>query len=266
MSLILIAYVIVGFVAGLLSGLLGLGGGVVIVPSLLVLFSWQQFPEDQLMHLATGTSLATVVITSLMTTWVQSKQKSVQWAVLTWLIPGMVLGALGGIVVGNFLPGAFLKSAFAFFCLLLGVKMLLATQSLITPEKKAPPKVLAIVLAIFIGMCAGLLGIGGGVLVIPLLLWYGLEVPQVSATSAACALPTAASGAITAMVVGWHTLGLPAKSLGFVYWPAAVSMGIASLFASPIGVWLVHRLPVAIVKRIFGGILLIIAATMMPSF
>lgn len=266
MSLVYLVYVLVGLFAGLLSGLLGLGGGIVIVPALLAIFSWQQFPSALLMQIATATSLATVFITALMTTWVQSKRKAVQWGVLKWLIPGMVLGALCGIVIGQFLPSHLLKTAFAFFCLLLGVKMLLGKMQPIVEVARKIPKALPFFLAILIGICSGLLGIGGGVLVIPFLIWYGLKIPQVSATSAASTLPTALSGALTAIAIGWHLPELPAHSIGLVYWPAALCMGLASLVAAPLGVWLVHRLPVLIVKRIFGGILLLVAWTMMPSF
>ncbi len=268
MSLVYIYYIVTGLLAGLLSGLLGLGGGVVVVPALLAIFSWEQFSHSNVMQIATATSLATIFITSLMTTWVQSKRKAVQWEVLKWLIPGMVVGALCGIVLGKYLPSHILKTAFAFFCLLLGAKMLIDNKKPII--KEAGPrkinKLLPFLLAVFIGMSSGLLGIGGGVLVIPFLIWYGLEIPQVSATSAASALPTALAGAISAMVVGWSVTGLPPGSIGFVYWPAALSIGLSSLVAAPLGVMLVHKLPVVVVKRIFGGILLLMAWTMMPSF
>ncbi|HRE31458.1 MAG TPA: sulfite exporter TauE/SafE family protein [Candidatus Berkiella sp.] len=266
MSYLFLGYILTGLCAGLLSGLLGLGGGIVIVPALIALFSMQSFPHEHLMHIATGTSLATILITSFMTTWVQSKRKAVQWGVLKWLIPGTVLGALCGTVIGNYLPGHLLKTAFAFFCLLLSGKMLLGRTELIAKPERKIPLVLAFLFAWLIGICAGLLGIGGGVLVIPFLLWCGLEMPAVSATSAASTLPTATSGALSSMVVGWHISGLPSESLGYVYWPAALCIGLASLIAAPIGVLLVHRLPVLLVKRIFGGILLIVAWTMMPSF
>lgn len=266
MSLIGIAYVLIGLCAGLLSGLLGLGGGVVIVPSLLLIFSWQQFDSTKIMQLATSTSLAAIVTTSMMTTWVQSKRKTVQWGVLKWLVPGMMLGALLGIVLGQYLPSHWLKALFAFFCLIQAIKMILGKTAVKTHEPHKVATIIPFMLSVIIGMSSGLLGIGGGILVIPLLLWYGLAVPQVSATSAASAFPTALSGAVTAMVVGWHTEGLPAYCLGFVYWPAALVIGLSSLVASPVGVWLVHRLPVEVVKRIFGVILLIVAFTVMPSF
>ncbi len=266
MSLLFVAYMLIGVLAGLLSGLLGLGGGVVIVPALLALFSWQHFPQEFLMQMATGTSLATIVITALMTTFIQNKQKAVQWAVLKWLIPGMVLGALLGILIGAHIPGYMLKTGFAFFCLLLGIKMIVGNAKRTTIEKRPIPKGLPFFVAVLIGVSSGLLGIGGGVLVIPFLMWYGLDLPSVSATSAASTLPTAASGAVSAMVVGWHMAGLPANTVGYVYWPAALAIGIASIVTAPFGVWLVHRLPVSIIKRIFGSILLVVAWTMMPSF
>ncbi len=262
-----LGYLIIGLCAGLLSGLLGLGGGIVIVPALLALFSQLQFPAEHLMHIVTATSLATIAITASMTTWLQNKRKAVRWSILKWLIPGMMSGAGMGVVIASVLPGHLLKTAFAFFCLLQSGRMLIGNTQLsqTTPHPRLS-LLPALLMAIMIGICAGLLGIGGGVLVIPFLLWYGLEMPVVSATSAASALPTALSGALSAMVVGWHIPGLPKASIGYVYWPAALGIGLASLVAAPLGVWLVHRLPVVLVKRFFGGILLIVAWTMMPSF
>ncbi|MGE3319724.1 MAG: sulfite exporter TauE/SafE family protein [Candidatus Berkiella sp.] len=256
----------IGLGAGLLSGLLGLGGGVVIVPSLLMIFSWQQFPNAQMMQIATSTSLAVIVTTSIMTTWVQSKRKTVKWHVLKWLVPGMMFGALLGIVVGQYLPSHLLKTTFAFFCIIQAIKMILGQTPTKTHELRKVTIIIPFLLSVIIGMSSGLLGIGGGLLVIPLLLWYGLAVPEVSATSAASAFPTALSGAATAMVVGWHIPELPPQCWGFVYWPAALVIGLSSLVAAPLGVWLVHHLPVLIVKRIFGGILLFVAFTVMPSF
>lgn len=266
MSLLYLGYVLTGLLAGLLSGLLGLGGGIVIVPALMLLFSWQQFPPEHLMHIATSTSLATIVLTALMTTFMQNKRKAVKWEILKWLIPGMMLGALCGMLIATLIPSHLLKTAFAFFCLLLGIKMIIGRDKTSSNKNRPVSKMLSVSVAVLIGMSSGLLGIGGGVLVIPFLIWYGLDIPQVSATSAASALPTAASGALSAMVVGWHTVGLPAKTVGYVYWPAALCIGAASLVASPVGVLLVHKLPVPIIKRIFGSILLLVAWTMMPSF
>lgn len=267
MSILILSYLIIGLCAGLLSGLLGLGGGGVIVPALLALFSQLQFPAEHLMHIVTATSLAAIAITAAMTTWLQNKRKAVQWSVLKWLIPGMMSGACVGIVIANALPGYLLKNAFAFFCLLQGGTMLIGNGQLLPTTAKPRLNILpAFLIAMIIGVCAGLLGIGGGILLIPFLLWYGLEMPAVSATSAASALPTALSGALSAMVVGWHIPGLPMESIGYVYWPAALTIGVASLVAAPFGVSLVHRLPVKWVKRFFGGILLIVAWTMMPSF
>jgi uncharacterized membrane protein YfcA len=109
-----------------------------------------------------------------------------------------------------------------------------------------------------------MLGIGGGVILVPVFIWLGLTMTQASATSAACAFASAVSGAIMAVIAGWHIPALPSLTWGFVHWEVALVVGVASLAGAPIGVYFAHNLPVPVIKRIFGGILLLIAARMLP--
>lgn len=262
--MIFLLYVIAGFLAGVLSGLLGLGGGVIIVPALLILFDWQQFSKGHLMQVATATSLATILITTVMTTWAHNKRGNVQWSLLKILLPGMISGALFGVWLGRYIPGAYLKAIFALFCLALAFRMFFPMNNVNQVDTK-PQGLFLLLLCFLAGILSGMLGIGGGVLIIPLLLWLGLPMPQVSATSATCAFPTALTGALSAIVIGWGIVGLPPHTWGFVYWPGALMMGVGSMVGAPLGVHLVSTLPFRLVQQIFGGILLLIAWQIFPK-
>lgn len=261
----LLSYVIVGIVTGILSGLLGLGGGVVMVPALTFLFSWQGFPNEYLMQLAAGTSLAAMIMTTLMATWSHHRRGTVQWTMLKYFLPGMVGGSLLGVWIAKQVSTQSLRWIFACFAVLLSLKLLFAAKDQESAKVRALNLATLFMFAIGIGILAGLLGLGGGVLLIPLFLWLGLTMTQASATSAACAFPTSIAGATTAMIVGWHIPGLPPMTWGFVVLPVALILGFASLFGAPLGVILAHRLPVIVIKRIFGGLLLLIAWRMVSS-
>ncbi|MBN9287689.1 MAG: hypothetical protein BGO43_02740 [Gammaproteobacteria bacterium 39-13] len=262
--IVFLAYVIVGIFTGILSGLLGLGGGVIIVPALTVLFAWQEFPSEYIMHLAIGTSLATMIITTIMVTWSYHRRSAVQWSLLKFFLPGIVIGSLCGVSIGKHLSTQDLRYAFALFTIILGVRIIWHANAPHITKPITVPAPILFLFALLVGVLAGILGIGGGIVLIPLFLWLGLSLTHASATSAACAFSTAFSGALTSILVGWKASGLPAMTLGFVYWPVALLLGIASLIGAPVGVYLAHRLPVPVIKRIFGGILLIIAWRMLP--
>lgn len=259
-SMILITlYMIIGLLTGILSGLLGLGGGILIVPALAWLFSWQNFPSDLSMHMATSTSLAIVMLTTAVTTWSQQKRKAVAWEFLRYLVPGMVLGAIIGTSWGQYLSSQSLRYAFAAFCFILSIKLILTHEPSLAVKPIITSKAWLFFAGVVAGVLAGLLGIGGGAILIPILMWFGLSMPVVSGTAAACTFPTAVTGTILSIVVGLHISGLPAYSLGYIYLPAVLILGIGSMIAVPVGVALAHRLPEKIVKRIFGVILMLIA-------
>lgn len=259
----LVCYLLIGFCAGIMSGLLGLGGGIIIVPALMACFALQHFPAEHMMQVATATSLAAISVTTLMSAWKHYQRGSIRWQLLYKLIPGMVLGALCGVGLAKYISADILRSMFAFFAFLLALKFLFRSQFVTSAEKDLTSPWLY-VFAFGIGVLAGMLGLGGGVLLVPFLLWLGLSMPQASGTSVVCALPTACLGGITAVIVGWKLPDLPPYSLGFVQWQSALLVGSASLLGAPIGVKMVYRLPEPIVKRIFGGLLLVITWRMLP--
>ncbi len=257
-----IGYLIVGFITGIMSGLLGIGGGVIMVPALVAIFDSHHYGGNYLMQLATGTSLSAMIITTLMTTWANQKHGTVRWSMLSLLIPGTVMGALIGVWVAKDVDTQVLQIIFAIFAVLLGFNLILGSKATTVKKPVSLHPIFTFICAMLIGILAGLLGIGGGILLIPFLLWFGFSMKESSATSAACAFMTSLAGAIMAVIAGWHIQGLPSHSVGFVYWPVALGLGIASMISAPLGVKLAHRLPVHTIKRLFGVVLWGIAVRM----
>jgi len=255
---------ITGLLAGLLSGMLGLGGGIVIVPALGIIFTWRHFPPQVLMQMSTATSLATIAITALFAIVLQNKRRAIQWDLIPWLLPGIMLGAAIGVGLGKTIQTDVLKALFAVFCCALSLRLLFPQWNILRALPQ-PTKAVLSGYSLLIGVLSGLLGIGGGLLLIPLLSRLTLSNGQISATSVTCVFPLALSGAVCAMfMVAPKGVVLPLQSIGFVYWPAALIMGVASVVSVPLGVFLGHNLPEALIKRLFGLILLWVAWHMFP--
>jgi len=260
--LTLFAFLAIGAVAGVLAGLLGIGGGAVIVPALIWLFDhlvqagWGA-RADLVPQIAVATSLATVVATGGASTLAHQRRGAVDWALVGRLAPGLLLGAWLGAVGAAWLPGAWLQRLFAVFLFYSGVRMILRAR---VAEQRALAGGLAVtaVAAVF-GALSALLGIGGGTLVVPFLARHGVLMRRAVATASACGVPLALAGSVGFLVAGWGRDGLPAHSLGFVLWPAALAIMAASVPLAPVGAWLAHRLPTATVKRGFGVLLLVVA-------
>lgn len=257
--LIIMAYIAIGLLSGILSGLLGLGGGIVIVPALVFIFSWQDFPKELYIHMATGTSLAVVMFTTAMAAWSQHKRNSVAWDLIPYLVPGMVLGAILGVISGKYMSAHALRYTFALFCFVLALKLIFAQGESVKVKRVSYSKQILILIGLLAGALSGMLGIGGGSILIPILMWLGLSMTSVSGTAVACAFPTAVTGTIISILVSLHSTALPPYSTGYIYWPAVFILAIISMLAAPVGVALAHRLPEKIVKRIFGVVLVFIA-------
>ena len=251
------AYLTIGILSGLLAGLFGVGGGVVIVPALILIFTRMDIGGDWIPHLAVGTSLATIIGTGAASTRAHDRRGGVRWELVARLAPGIVLGTWAGAGLVASIPEWWLKRVFAGFLVLVSLRMLIRSA----PRRSAPLPGTGRLWAVGggIGMLSALVGIGGGTMTVPFLNRHGLEMRQAVGTSAAIGLPIAIAGAIGLILAGWGRVGLPAFSTGFVYWPAVGVMLLASVPAAPLGARLAHALPVALLKRLFGLLLLAVA-------
>lgn len=254
-------YLVLGICVGILAGLLGVGGGLIIVPILIWSFSHQGFAADLVVHLAVGSSLATIVVTSLVAIRFHQRRKAVSWLNVWQLTPGLLAGAFFGSFIADLLPTLWLQRAFALFALFVAWSLLTyqATDKSVA-HTWSPPMLPA---GIGIGVISALVGIGGGTMTVPLLHSIGLGMRQAVATSSACGLPIAVAGTIGFIWQGWHSATVPVGSSGFIYWPAVIGITLASSLSAPFGVKLAHRLPVSMLRRSFGVLLLLVSGQLL---
>lgn len=256
-----IGYLGVGAVAGVLAGLLGVGGGLVIVPVLLWLFTARGFDSAIVLHLAIGTSLGTIIATSVSSIRAHHRRGAVRWRLFVSLAPGIVAGALGGAWLADQISTLWLQRVFAVFVITVGVQMLANPR---VTGHRDPPGPLGMGLAGgVIGSVSALVGIGGGTLTVPFLMWHRVPAVNAVATSSACGLPIALAGTLGFVVTGWAEAALPPAATGYLYWPALASVAAASVVTAPAGAWLAHRLPVAVLKRVFAVLLLVVGARLL---
>jgi hypothetical protein len=254
-------YLATGAFAGLLAGLLGVGGGLVIVPVLVLGFATQGVAQEVQMHLAVGTSLATIIFTSLSSVAAHHRRGAVAWEVVRAMTPGIVLGALGGAVIARLLPPLSLRTLFGVFELMVALQI--AWNLKPAPHRTLPGGLGLGGAGALIGTLSALLGIGGGTLTVPFLLWCNVTIQRAIATSAACGLPIAVAGATGFVIAGWHHPQLPAWSSGYLYWPALLGISAASVLFAPLGAHLAHHLPTLVLKRLFALLLLGLAWRML---
>ncbi|MFO8025283.1 sulfite exporter TauE/SafE family protein [Thiohalophilus sp.] len=254
-------YLLLGIFAGVAAGLLGIGGGLIIVPVLVFIFQQQQFASEVIVHLAVGTSLATIVLTSISSVRSHHQHGAVLWPVFVRMAPAIVLGALLGSVVADWMPTRVLKWVFAFFELTVATQMMLAYRP--NPQRKLPNWPGLSLAGSLIGAVSAIVGIGGGTMTVPFLVWCNVAMRKAVATAAACGLPIALAGATGFIINGWNEPGLPAWSSGYVYWPAFIGIVATSVLFAPLGARLAHRLPAARLKRIFALLLYVLGIRML---
>ena len=260
---IMVMYAVVGLVAGVLAGLLGVGGGIVIVPMLVFCFVRQGVQPEVMMHLALGTSLASIMFTSISSCLAHHRRGAVLWDIVRRITPGILLGTFLGTFVASRLSTDFLR---VFFCVFLYV---IATQMLLNKKPK-PSRELPGAGGMFgvgnvIGVVSSLVGIGGGTLSVPFMVWHNIPIHKAIGTSAAIGFPIAVAGTVGYIMNGWNVPTLPPYSLGYVSLAALVSIAVMSVITAPLGVRLAHSLPVDKLKRIFAVILFLVGTKMLIS-
>ena len=256
-----LGYLVLGAVAGFFAGLLGVGGGAIMVPVLAMMFAAQGFPEAHLMHLALGTSMATIVFTSISSLRAHHKHGAVVWPIVRDIAPGIVAGTLLGAQIAGRVPTKPLAIFFAIFIAYVAVQMILNVKP--KPSRNLPGKAGMFGVGAFIGGISSLVAIGGGSLSVPFMTWCNVKVRHAIGTSAAIGFPIALAGTIGYMIAGYGAAELPAGSFGFIYLPALAATVIVSMLMAPIGAKVAHSLPVATVKKIFAGLLVLLLAKML---
>ena len=259
-SALFAAYVGLGLVVGFVAGLLGVGGGLIIVPVLIVLLHANGLAAGMEPQLALGTSLASILFTSLSSVRAHHHHGAVEWPLVRRIAPGILLGTLAGAVLAAQMSAWVLKVFFIAFLFYAAFQMWLDFKP--APHRGLPGRTGTTLAGTVIGGVSSWVGIGGGTLSVPFMLWHNVPLHRAIATSAAIGFPIAIAGATGYVVGGWGASGLPGGSLGFVYLPALAGIVAGSVLTAPLGARTAHRLPVRPLKRIFALLLLVLALRM----
>jgi uncharacterized membrane protein YfcA len=259
-----LAYFASGAFVGFLAGLLGIGGGMTLVPILSALFAAQALSPDHVVHMALGTGMASILFTSSASVREHHKHGAVDWTIVRRIVPGMVAGTLLSTYGSGWLSQRTLAIAFAVivFC---G-----ATQILLGRKPKAgrtlPGPIGLFGCGLAIGIICGLVSAGGAFLTVPFMLFCGVAMHTTIGTAAAIGIPVALIGTVGFIASGLRVGSLPDWTVGFVYLPALVAIVAASVLTAPIGARAAHRLPVATLKRVFAGLLYILVVKMLVTY
>jgi len=254
------AYAALGAAAGTTAGLLGVGGGIIVVPGLAFLLG-DAVPAHRLMQVAVGTSLTTIVATSLSSIRAHSRHGAIRWEVVGRLTPGIIVGAILGAAIADVLPTRGLAAVFGAFLVLAAVRLAVPGQPSAHRELPRTPGLFA--WGGGIGTFSSLVGIGGGTITVPFLTWCNVAIRNAVGTSSACGLPIAVTGATGFVVAGWGTPGLPPWSTGYVYWPAFVALVPMSILFAPLGARLAHTISMFALRCIFAVFLLVVGLRML---
>lgn len=254
-------YPVLGIFAGLTAGLLGVGGGIIIVPVLIYAFTALGFSSEVLTHMAVGTSLATIIVTSIGSVYQHHKKAAVLWPVLLWFALGLVCGALFGAKIADLLRGRVLQILFGGFALIIAYQMVMGLKP--KPSRGLPGPVGLSIAGIIIGAISAIFGIGGGSLSVPFFSWCNMKMQDAVGTSSAAGMPIAIAGALGFVWTGWQHPALPAYSLGYVYLPALVGIAVTSVIFAQVGARLAHRLPAATLKKIFAVLLAVVGGKLL---
>lgn len=255
-------YVSIGVFAGLMAGVLGVGGGIIVVPGLLFIFQMNQLiPGQVAMHVAAGTSLAVMIFTAQASLRTHSQMGEILWSVFKTLWPGIILGTICGALIAELVSTYWLKIIFAVFLIFVAVKM--ATDLHVEHREHFPRLWLNRLVSFLIGMKSGLLGVGGGVLIIPYLTYCGVPVRKIPAVSNLCSFIVAIVGTVVFIITGWDEMKTIPYSTGYIYWPAVILVAIPSSLVAPFGAKLNYVLPVKQLKYGFIVILFITAIRML---
>ena len=253
---------LLGVVAGILAGLLGVGGGLVLVGALAWLLPLYGIPKEAAMHAALASSLASIVLTAASSAYAHHGRGSVLWPTVNWMVPGLWLGGGLGSGIAVRLDDSVLRWVVAGYCLLAAAQLLFGKPRAGAEGATTPTGLPMTIAGTGIGAMSAVVGIGGGSMTVPLLVWRGVAPVRAVGTSSACGV---AIGLASAIGYAMHAPAgvLPQYSIGYDYLPAAIGVAVASVLAAPYGMRLAHRISGLALKRVFAVFLTAVAVTLL---
>lgn len=250
-----------GSFVGFMAGLLGIGGGLIVVPALVYMLPIIGVSTEVIMPIALGTSLSAIVITSASAALAHHKQKNIPWNIAIKLMIFIGLGAFLGAFVADYLSTAVLTQFFSVVVIILAVYMLASIK--VTNDRASPATFVLQGISFFTGVISSLMGIGGGAILVPALNFFGISIRHAIGLATACGVMVALFGSIGYIITGLTSPNLPEASLGYIYLPALVGIIISSSIFAPIGVKYASKLPVKTLKKCFAIFLIFVALKMM---
>lgn len=259
----ILSFLLLGAIVGFIAGLLGVGGGGILVPILTSIFLLQGVPVDKVMHLALGTSMACIIITSISSLRAHHKKEAIIWNIVKTMSYGIIIGTFLSTFVASYLNSLYLAIFFTAFMAFMAIKMLKSqkTKKLKSNDNKGN----VIVFSTGIGAISALVSIGGGSLTVPYLVSRNLDIKKAIGTSAAIGLPISLAGTLGYLINGWSEVAITNYTIGFVYLPAFFLISLSSFFTAPYGVKTSHYLPVSVLKKLFAVLLIIMSLKMLLS-
>jgi uncharacterized membrane protein YfcA len=255
------ALLVLGGAVGFLAGLLGIGGGMTIVPLLTIVFTRQGFPAEHIVHMAVATATATILFTSVASMREHQRHRAILWPVVAALAPGIVVGSLIGPQVVGGMSTVTLSAFYGLFVAAAATNTLLDRKP--KPTRELPGKGGLFAVGGGIGLVSSMVGAGGAFLSVPFMTACNIGIRNCVATSAALGLPIAVAGTIGFVVAGLGQAGLPPHTVGYVHVPALLAIVAASVISAPMGARAAHRWPVKKLKRAFALLLYVLAAYML---
>ncbi len=246
-----------GVLVGIIAGLLGIGGGVVIVPILVFVFTASDFPNQHIMQVALATSLGSIVFTSVSSFMTHHRHGAVDWFIVKRISLGILIGTFAGTWLAASLSTTALKVFFALFLYYVAATMLSNFKP--QPSRQLPGTAGMSGVGGIIGVISSLVGIGGGALSIPFMMWCNVPVHNAIGTSAAIGFPIAVAGTLGYIINGVGVTDVPSPHWGYLYLPALFGIAFFSFFTAPFGARLAHRTPVVTLKRIYAFFLIVVA-------
>jgi len=259
----ILAFLLLGTIVGFMAGLLGIGGGGIMVPLLTSLFLSMGVPVEKVVHLALGTSMATIVATSISSLWAHHARGAVLWEYVKGMSSGIVVGTFIATYIAALVSSLALAVFFSLFMGFVAVKMMLDKK----PAQHNNPTGKKHLFAIGsgIGAISALVSIGGGSLSVPYLVWRNVDIKKAIGTSAAIGLPISLAGTFGYIINGWQNTSMNEYIVGYVFLPAVLLISITSFLFAPLGVKMAHCLPVSMLKKIFSLLLIVLSIKMLYS-
>ncbi len=262
-NIFIVDYIALGALVGFMAGLLGVGGGGIMVPIFAMLFAMQGFAKDEVMHVALGTSMATIIFTSFSSMRAHYKKENIEVSMALKIALGVLVGTFAATFVASYLKGVYLALFFSAFMSFVAFKMF--QKNTYYHNDKPHGRIGNLFSRMFIGAISALVSIGGGSLSVPYLMHQNFDIKRAIGTSAAIGFPIAVSGTLGYLLNGWSHTDWSRFLVGYIYMPAVVLVAISSAFTAPLGVKYATKLPIGTLKKIFGILSVVLSVKMLFS-